>query len=244
MRRAPAAGPDLSVYARAIPLLARNPSIIVIPLLVAVIGILLAQVLSPLGSGGIAQTTGGLAGFILRMLQLFGLGAACVIADEAWRHGSASFERGWTEARRRGSDLLMAALGVAIVESLGSYAGVLVGQWIGYALALLILVFLVWAMPAAAIGGIPGGAAIGVSVERVRENPVPAVIAGIVTLLLLLFAVPFVTVKLIELLIPYVPSFGSIVALLINAVIRAIAIGYIALIVTKTYTDAAFVRRS
>ncbi len=36
MKRAPAAGLDLGVYAKAVPLLLRNPSIVVIPLLMAV----------------------------------------------------------------------------------------------------------------------------------------------------------------------------------------------------------------
>ncbi len=242
MRRAPIAGPDLGVYVQAIPLLARNPSIIVIPLLMAVIAVLVGMVLSPYGGGGIAQATSGLAGFILQLLQLFGLGAACVIADEAWRSGHASFERGWSEARRRGSDILVAALGVAIVTSLAQFAGVLVGAWIALALTIVIYVFLIWAMPAAAVGGIPGGAAIGVSVERVRATPGPAVLTAAIAFALTFFAVPYASSYLSSLLLPYIGG-STIIILLIHAILQAIAIGYVALIVTKTYTDTAFTRR-
>jgi hypothetical protein len=236
------AGPDLGVYVQAIPLLARNPSIIVIPLLMAVIAVLIGLVLSPYGGGGIGAATTGLAGFVLQLLQLFGLGAACVIADDAWRDGHASFERGWSEARRRGSEILMAALGVAIVTSLAQFAGVLVGAWIALALSVVIYVFLIWAMPAAAVGGIPGGAAIGVSVERVRATPVPAVLTAIIALALTIYAVPYASMYLTQLLLPYIGS-ATIVIPLIDALLRAVAYGYIALIVTKTYTGTAFTRR-
>ncbi|MDB5040893.1 MAG: hypothetical protein JWN27_1619 [Candidatus Eremiobacteraeota bacterium] len=242
MRRAPTAGPDLGVYVQAIPLLVRNPSIIVIPLLMAVIGVLMGLVLSPYGGGGIGQATTGLAGFILQMLQLFGLGAACVIADDAWRNGHASFERGWSEARRRGSDLLMAALGVAIVTSLAQFVAVLVGSLIALVLGLVIYVFLIWAMPAAAVGGIPGGAAIGVSVERVRETPVPAVLTAIIAFALTYVTVRYASPYLTQLLLPYLGG-ATIVNSLIDALLRAIAAGYIALIVTRTYTGTAFTRR-
>jgi hypothetical protein len=242
MRRAPTAGPDLGVYVQAIPLLVRNPSIIVIPLLMAVIAVLMGLVLSPYGGGAIGQTTTGLASFVLQLLQLFGLGAACVIADDAWRNGRASFERGWSEARRRGSDILMAALGVAIVSSLAQFVGILLGVWIALALGLVIYVFLIWAMPAAAVGGIPGGAAIGVSVERVRETPVPAVLTAIIAFLLSAYAVPYASRYLSELLLPYIGG-ATIVIPLIGALLSAVAYGYIALIVTRTYTGTAFTRR-
>jgi len=42
MRRAPVPGLDLGVYAKAVPLLLRNPAIVVIPLLMGVIGVLIA----------------------------------------------------------------------------------------------------------------------------------------------------------------------------------------------------------
>jgi hypothetical protein len=241
VKRAPLLGIDVTVYATALPVLVRNPSIIVVPLLMAVIGVLLTVVMTPFSSGGIGSATLGLAQLIVFMLTLFGLGAACVIADDAWRHGRASFDRGWVETRRRGSDILMAAVGFGLLVTVGLYVTQLLGL-IGYLLTAAIIVFLIWTIPAAAVGGIPGGASIQVSIDRVRSSPLPAVLATIVALVLLGLAVPIAANWLATLLLTW--TYGSIlVERLIAAVLQSIAIGYIALVITKTYTDAAFSRR-
>ena len=252
MRRAPAAGLDLGVYAKAVPLLLRNPSIVVIPLLMAVISVLVALMTSVSGSGIIGGTTSGLSSFIVLLLELFGLGAACIIADDAWRNGRASFDKGWSEARRRGSDILVAALGVTLIFFVAQYAGSLLASLVPFTVlgfnvvALLLIVaagiFLIWAIPAAAVGGIPGGAAIQISIDRVRENAGPAVVTAIVAFLLLRYAVPYAAIRLWELLLPYTGG-SSIVLLLVQALLEAIVLGYIALVITKTYTDSAFARR-
>jgi hypothetical protein len=241
VKRAPLLGIDVTVYATALPVLVRNPSIIVVPLLMAVIGVLLTVVMTPFSSGGIGSMTLGLAQLVVFMLTLFGLGAACVIADDAWRHGRASFDRGWVETRRRGSDILMAAVGFGLLVTVGLYVTQLLGL-IGYLLTAAIIVFLIWTIPAAAVGGIPGGASIQVSIDRVRSSPLPAVLATIVALVLLGLAVPIAANWLATLLLTW--TYGSIlVERLIAAVLQSIAISYIALIITKTYTDAAFSRR-
>lgn len=241
MKRAPLLGIDVTVYATALPVLVRNPSIIVVPLLMAVIGVLLTVVMTPFSSGGIGSMTLGLAQLVVFMLTLFGLGAACVIADDAWRHGRASFDRGWVETRRRGSDILMAAVGFGLLVTVGLYVTQLLGL-IGYLLTAAIIVFLIWTIPAAAVGGIPGGASIQVSIDRVRSSPLPAVLATIVALVLLGLAVPIAANWLATLLLTW--TYGSIlVERLIAALLQALAISYIALVITKTYTDAAFSRR-
>ena len=243
MRRAPGAGIDLAVYLRAIPLLVRTPSLIVIPLMVALIGILLGQVLAPFGTGTSGQLTLGLAGFVNRILQLFGLGAACVIADDAWRHGRASFEHGWGEARRRAPELLMAAVGFTFVLSIGSYVGLVFGTIAALAISLLAVVLLIWTMPAAAVGGLPGAAALSASVERVRANAWPAIVAAVVGIALIAYAVPLATVYVVVFAAPVLGAFIDIASKLIEAVLQAIAVAYLALILTKTYADAAFGRR-
>ena len=241
MKRAPLLGIDVGVYASAIPVLLRNPSIIVVPLLMAVIGVLLTVVMTPFSSGAVGSMTLGLAQLIVFMLTLFGLGAACVIGDDAWRHGRASFDRGWVETRRRGSDILMASVGFGLLVTVGLYVTQLLGL-IGYLLTAAIVVFLIWTIPAAAVGGIPGGAAIQVSIDRVRSSPLPAVLATIVTLLLVGLVVPIAANWLATLLLVW--TYGnSLVEHLIAALLQAIAIGYIALVITKTYTDAAFSTR-
>lgn len=240
MKRAPAGGIDVSVYARAIPLLLRNPTIVVVPLLMAVVGVLIGLVLSPYGGNLIGGATAGLGSFIVVLLELFGLGAACIIADDAWRHGRASFENGWTEARRRAGDILYAALGITFILVVAQYVGTIIGL-----LALLLVaaafIFLIWTVPAAAVGGVPGGAAIQVSIDRVRANPVQAALLAVVTVALVIFAAPTAALWLSTLLFPYTGG-SVIVGALISALLQAIALGYVALVMTKTYTDAAFTR--
>jgi hypothetical protein len=236
VKRAPLPAVDLMLYATAIPLLLRNPSIVVIPLLMAVIGVLLGVVMTP-GGGGIEIATQGLAQLIQFLLTLFGLGTACIIADEAWRRGRASFDRGWTEARNRGGEILMAAIGFGLLVTVGTYVAALLGV-IGFLLTLVIIVFLVWSIPAAAVGGVPGGAAIQVSIDRVRATPLPAVIATVVAIALLWYVVPQAQAALARWLLSYWSS--PLLYRLAGALLQAIAIGYIALVITKTYTDAAF----
>jgi hypothetical protein len=241
VKRSSLPGIDIGVYAAAVPVLLRNPSIVVVPLLMAVIGVLLTVVMTPFSSGGVGAMTLGLAQLIVFMLTLFGLGAACVIGDDAWRHGRASFDRGWVETRHRGSDILMASVGFGLLVTVGLYVTQLLGL-IGYLLTAAIVVFLIWTIPAAAVGGIPGGAAIQVSIDRVRSSPLPAVLATIVTLVLVGLVVPIAANWLATLLLVW--TYGnSLVEHLIAALLQAIAIGYIALVITKTYTDAAFSRR-
>ena len=237
MRRARGPDVDLVVYAKALPLLLRNPAIVVIPLLMAVIGVLLQLTLVPYGGGAIGGLMSQLASFITILLELFGLGAACIIADDAWRHGRASFENGWADARNRGGDILFAALGFTLLLSVAQYAGSLLGP-LAIVLIVLVIVFLIWTIPAAAVGGVPGGAAIQVSIDRVRGAPLPAVIAAIVTVALLAIGVPILSGYLggwIPLLRESVIAYS-----LVSALLQGIAVAYVALILTKTYTDAAF----
>lgn len=241
MKRAQLPGLDVGVYAAAVPRLLRNPSIIVVPLLMAIIGVLLTVVMTPFSAGGLGSMTLGLAQLIEFLLTLFGLGTACVIADDAWRHGRTSFDRDWAETQRRGGDILMAAIGFGLLTTVALYVTQIVGL-IGYLLAAVVVVFLIWTIPAAAVGGIPGGAAIQVSIERVRSTPIPAIVATIVALALLGYVVPLVGSWLASLLLVW--TYGSsLVERLIEALLQAIAIGYIALVITKTYTEAAFSTR-
>jgi hypothetical protein len=238
MRRTAGPDVDLSVYAKAVPLLVRNPAIVVVPLLMAVIGVFLQlTLLQSYGGGALGSLTGQLASFVVILLELFGLGAACIIADDAWRHGRASFEKGWSEARIRGGEILFAALGFTLLLAVAQYAGSILGP-LALVLMVLVVVFLIWAIPAAAVGGVPGGAAIQTSIDRVRGAPLPAVIAAIVTVALLAIGVPILSVYL-STWIPLLHS-SLIVNLLVGALLQGIAVGYIALVLTKTYTDAAF----
>ena len=238
MRRAPAV--DLTVYVRALPLLARNPHIIVLPLLMAVIGVLVGQVFSPYGGGLFTVAAGGLAGLLALLLMMFGVGAACIIADEAWRRGHASFDRGWDEARRRSGEIFMAAIGYSLLIGVAQYVGSMFGA-VALVIEAAVFYFLIWTLPAAAIGGVPGGAAIQVSIDRVRSAPLEAALVSIVSLGVMIL-VGFELPARVDLWIyPFVPMTTMTIAL-VSALFKAIALGYIALVITKTYTDRAFGR--
>ena len=245
MRRATAPHLDLGVYVAAVPKLLRNPSIVVIPLLMAVIGVLVRLAVAPSGGGIAGGLTASLGGFIVILLELFGLGAACIIADDAWRHGRASFDNGWNEARRRGGEILFAALGITLLFWVAQYAGTILGSFIPL-LSLLLMalaaLFLIWTIPAAAIGGVPGGAAIQISIDRVRANLPTAVLATVVVIALFVFALPYAEGWITILMLPYAAGF-TMLAALAGALLHAIALGYVALVLTKTYTDASFTRR-
>jgi len=179
VKRSPPAGIDLGIFPRALLLLARNPSIILPPLLTSMVGVLMARVLSP-GVSDLAGLTSGLGGLIVLLIQLFGFGRSLRDRRRRLAHGRASFDDGWTEARRRGGDILFAAIGISFILAVAQYAGLLIGP-LSLILTAAAVYFLIWTIPAAAVGGIPGGAAIQVSIDRVRANPLPAALIAVVT---------------------------------------------------------------
>jgi len=242
MRRAPQLpGVDLWIYLTALPLLVRNPSIVVVPLLMAVAGVLLIRLFPPVGGAVLGSLTGGIVWLGVFLLLMFGLGTACIIADDAWRHGHVSFDRDWAEARRRAPEILMASIGLSLILWLAQFVGVLLG-WVSILLVALAAFFLIWAIPAAAIGGIPGAAAIQASIDRVRANPLSAALATIVTLALVVILAPLVQSWFENWLSPFTAG-TTVVGSLVGALIQAITVAYAALIITKTYSDAAFGRR-
>jgi hypothetical protein len=241
VKQSPLAGIDLAVYPRALVLLLRNPSIVLVPLLTTLLGVLMARVISP-DQYGLAGVTNGLGGLIVQLIELFGVGVACIMADDAWRHGSASFDNGWTEGQRKGGELLVAAIGVTLILAVAQYAGLLLGTILSLLLMAVAAYFLIWTIPAAAVGGIPGGAAIQVSIDRVRANPLPAALVAVVTVFVAFFAPAAITSWLEVSLFPFLPTL-PLVASLIGALVQAIALSYVALVITKTYTDATFTRR-
>ncbi len=229
---------DLSVYARALGVFARNPVVIVIPLLVAIIGVLVAQISGVSGGGALGGLTNGITGFILLLLQLFGLGTAVIIGDAGWRRGTARFEDAWQDARRKGGDILFAAFGFTFVLSIAQYAATILGS-VGIIVVALAVYGLIYTIAAAAIGGVPGGAAIGVSVERVRSAPITSAILTVVAILLLIYFGSFVGVYIDSWLFGLVGG-TTIVAALIDAVIRAIVTGYLGIVMAKIYGDVSF----
>lgn len=222
---------DLSVYLRAFGVFARNPTVIVLPLLVAVIGVLVAQV-SDVAGGGLL---GSLTSFLLLLLQLFALGVAIIIGDMGWRRGTASFDEAWQDARRKGRDILFAAFGFTFVFSIAQYTTTLIGS-AGIVLMALAAYALIYTIAAAAIGGIPGGAAISVSIERVKSAPLAAAVLTVVSLVLLFYVGQFIDAWIFG-----IAGLDSpLVAMLLGAAVRSILTGYLAIVMAKVYSDVSF----
>lgn len=231
-------GIDPLMYVRALGLLVRNLSIVVVPLLVGVIGVFFTQI-GGAGGGFVGGLTGQIAGFILLLLNGFAFGTALILSDQAWRRGSASFDDGWNDARRKGGDMLFATMGFAFVIYVASYAGSIVGSF-GLILMLVAVFFLIYTIAAAAIGGIPGGAAISASIERARANPLPTLVVAIVAALAYIFVSKAIVTLLLPVILPLVGDYAELVARLIGVAAQSLALGYVALILAKTYTDLSF----
>lgn len=241
MRRSPGRGVDLRPYGSAVVLLLRNPAIVVVPLLALVVGVLIGEVIAPSGRGLVGTLTASIAQLIAILFAMAGLGSACIMGDEAWRRGHASFDSAWVETQRKAGEILNAAIGVTFVVFIAQYAGALI-PGVGLILIALAVYFLIWAIPAAAVGGIPGGAAIQVSIDRVRSAPLASAIATVVTLLFIFYLAPLAAGALTGALAGGVLYASPIVTALIGAVLQAIAVAYVALVLTKIYTDIAFTR--
>ena len=223
-------GIDLSIYLRALPVMARNPALLLAPFLMAVIGVLM-QLPYGRSTDPVSQITGGIVGLIIFLLQGFGLGVSLIIADTAWRRlGTASFDDAWVDARRKAGDILVAALGFNFVVYVAAQIGSFVYAPLGLVLGATALYFLAYTLPAAAIGGIPGGAALQVSIERVGRNYVATAILVFISLLVYGFLgwyAPFA----------FIPNFG-LMSGIIGAFFQALALSYIACILSAAYTEA------
>lgn len=229
--KAPRERLDFSAYLRAVGVFARNPTVVVLPLLAGVIGVLIEQISDLAGPGLLGSVTS----FLLLLLQLFALGVSIIIADAGWRRGTASFDDAWQDARHKSRDILFAAFGFTFVLSIAQYASQIVGAF-GVVLMALAAYGLIYTIAAAAIGGIPGGAAINVSLERVRSAPFTAAILAVVSLVFFLYLGPSA-----DALIFNAGGIGSpIVALLLGALVRAILTGYVAIVMAKVYADVSF----
>jgi hypothetical protein len=226
------------MYLQAIPLLLRNPALLLAPLFTNILGVLVQEFGGSTAGG--SDFLGGLSNSILWLLiflfNCFGLGISVIIADRIWRDGKASFEEGWEEGRRKAADIFMAAIGLSFIIAIAQQVGGLLGSiWVAIALQLIVTFFLIFTIPAAAIGGTPGFMALNSSIERVREN-YPTAIGLTVCFIVLYWGVGTVVVP------TYLAGYG-IVSFLIGALVRAIVLGYFALVLARGYAGIAFVRR-
>jgi hypothetical protein len=173
---------------------------------------------------------------LLLLVQLFALGVSIIIADAGWRRGRGSFDDAWQDARHKGRDILFAAFGFTFVLNIAQYAGTIVGSGIGIVLLAIAMYGLIYTIAAAAIGGIPGGAAISVSIERVRSAPLAAALLTAVSLVLLFYVGGFID----QWVFAALGITSLLVADLLGALLQAILAGYLAIVMAKVYADVSF----
>ncbi|MBV8197931.1 MAG: hypothetical protein JO263_07335 [Candidatus Eremiobacteraeota bacterium] len=230
MRRTPRL--DLAMYARAVPLLMRHPAVFVMPLLAAVVELLFNQ-LSNLVTDPVGGLGASIFGMLVQLIYLWAFGVTIIQANHIWRRGRGGFDEAWEEGRLKFGAIALAAIGFQFVVYAASYLGSFINGAVGLALGAVAAVFLIYTIPAAAIGGIPGTLALSVSIRNVRAQPL-----GSLVLALVFFAVWYVAVPLglPSLLVHLSPNVWS----LITAAVRAVALAYLAFPFAKQYDDIAF----
>lgn len=212
---------EFLVYLRAVPLLVMNPILLLAPLLVSIVDQVLAETIG-----------GGLAQFCIFMLDTFGLAISIIAADMIWRRGRASFDEAWDDARRKAGDILMAAIGLNFVIFVAGYGGSILSPYLGIICTVAAVVFLIYTVAAAALSGVPGSAALQKSIDIVRASPVNAIVLTIVTIAAYWWIGTYLPLR-------YFLGFGTI-SLVIQAVFKALALGYISLIMAQRFSTLNF----
>jgi hypothetical protein len=225
---------DFGMYVRAVPQLVRHPSILAVPLLAAVVDVLVDQV-TPLLTDAMGGAGAGIFVMLVQLVYLWAFGVAIVQASNVWRGRRGSFDEAWDEARAKFGGIALAAIGFQFVVWAASYIGSFLAPALGLALGAVAAFFLIYTMPAAAIGGMPGSLAISASIRGVRNN-----VAASILLAFVFFAVWYVLVPigLPYLLVRVTPLEWQ----LIMAAVRAVALAYLAFPFAKQYDDVAFTR--
>ena len=223
---------DLSIYARGVAVLARNPVIILFPLLGAVADIGLqymrGPILDPLGGNDL-----GLFGLIVNLVYWFAFALAVIAAETAWRNRRPTLPDTWDEGKRKAGGIVLATIGMMFIL----FAAGMVGNFLGPLSILLVmaaLYFLIYTIPAAAIGGVPGGAALQVSIERVRSNYLGAAVLAAVALLLYYYVLG-------QWLPEWIFPLG-VAAMYVLPVIKAIVVAYLAVVFARQYDEVGFFR--
>jgi hypothetical protein len=238
--RAKLPGLDLTIYLQGLVNLARNPVVIVPPLLMGVICAAIGMM--AVGGGALGNATGGIASLIETLLRFYGLGVAIIIGDQTWRRTRASFEDGWAEGRRKTGDILIATIGLTFCLFIAGITASFLGP-LALLLTAVVVFFLIYAIPAAAIGGVPGGATLQTSIDAVRSAPVPALVLAIVAVALFFVVELFVLPELSLAIAPFLIGSLNPLIFVFDALVESIFEGYIAIVAAKVYADNSFARR-
>lgn len=225
---------DLGMYGRAVPQLLRHPSILAMPVCAGVIDWGINEI-TPYFTNALGGVGAGLFQMAIQIVYLFAFGIAVIQASEAWRGRRATFDDAWEDGRRKAGGIVIAAIGFQFVLWAAGMLGGLLGSFLGLAVQLIAAFLLIYTIPAAAIGGMPGSFALSGSIRAVREHPVGTAILAIVFVVLWIGLPQALLYVNLGLSIP--------VTLLVFAAIRAVILAYLAFPFAKQYDDIAFTRR-
>ena len=232
-------------YVRAFGLLARNPQICLAPLLASIVTILLYKLIpAEPGAGFLGSANSSIASLLAQAIASFGLAVALIVAETAWRRGKAPFDAAWDDARRKVGAIVFATLGFNFVLFVAGVVGAVLGSFGALALQLVAYAVFIYTIPAAAIGGIPGGAALNASVERARRTLLATVLVTAVYIVNAIFVPTLVLSALSPLLLTYgasIPDLGDVLSIAV-AVVHAVTTGYVALVLAREYDDASYGR--
>jgi hypothetical protein len=225
---------DLSMYVKGVALLARHPSVFITPLLAAVVALLIAQV-TPFFTDALGGLGAGIFQMLAQLVYLWAFAIAVIAAENIWRGRRASFDDAWEEGRQKFSGIALAAVGFQFVIFAASYVGSFFSPVLALGLGAVAAFFLIYTIPAAAIGGMPGSLAISASVQTVRANLIGSILLAFVFFALWNVAIPLF---LPYLLVNLSPALWN----LVMAAARALCLGYLAFPFAKQYDDIAFTR--
>lgn len=232
MRRAPERI-DFALYAQAFAVYARNLGVLV-PIFIGMVVVIALDLLgnwlwSPIGGAGMPLT-----GLIANLVQGFAFGVAVISADDAWRHGRVNITGAWDEAKRRAGNILLAVLGFAfLIYVAGLIGGMLPVPYLGYIVTALAIWAFLYTVPAAAIGGIPAGGALSYSLSLAKSYPLATVLLMIVCGIVY-YALAMYVVNVLAFIISYYALEAA------KLLLTALALGYVAVVMAKQYSDLAF----
>ena len=227
-------GVDPTIYLRAFGVLAKNPVIALFPLLAALLEMLLqwlhGPLFDPLGGNDFGFTS-----LLINLVDGFAFSLAIIAAETGWRGRKATFSATMDEGTRKAANILLATIGFFfILFAAGMIASYLPIPYLGLILTAAAAFFMIYVFPAAAIGGIPGFAAISASIERVRANYVGAALLAVVALVLFYYVVGILAVYATLPLGLYAP-YGVLL-------IKAVVLSYLAVVFARQYDEVGFFR--
>ncbi len=226
---------DYAMYWQAVPLLLRNPTILALPLLAGLVQVLMGYLeqlfTDPLGGmGGIVFQT------IVYLAYGIAFGIATIQASHLWRARAGGFDAAVDEGRAKLGGIALATIGFYFLTYVAGYIFGAAGQAIGLLAQLVANFFLVYTIPAAAIGGLQGSDAISGSIRASRTAIFPTIVLTIVYFVVKVL-LPIRIVMIIAAPFALLPPLAFDVMF---AIVQAIAIAYLAFPFAKQYDEIAF----